>query len=314
MRDPNLLVGMETPDDAGVYRIAPDTALILTLDFFTPIVDDPYDFGQIAVANALSDVYAMGGRPLLAMNIICFPVGDMDISVLHEVLRGGTDKMNEAGVLLVGGHSVEDREIKYGLSVTGTAHPDKVLKNIGSRPGDALILTKPLGTGVIGTAVKAELADAAAEAKIVRSMKVLNRIPAEIMAGYEVHACTDITGFGLLGHAAEMIGEGGMGMTIRSSQVPVFHEALEFAGMGLIPAGTYRNQDFRAGMVDVAEGIPDDLVKVLYDPQTSGGLLIALPADEAGKLLAELKTGGVGDAAIIGEVTGGHPGKISLLP
>lgn len=312
MTDQNLLVGMQKPDDAGVYRIAPDLALILTVDFFTPIVDDPYDFGQIAVANALSDVYAMGGKPLLAMNIICFPVKDLDVSVLHEVLRGGTDKMAEAGVLLVGGHSVEDREIKYGLSVTGTVHPDRVLRSTGARSGDALILTKPLGTGIIGTALKGEMASKIAEEKVIVSMKTLNRKAAELMAGFEVHACTDVTGFGLLGHACEMIEGSDVGMTITSSQVPVFPEALEYAGMGLIPGGAYRNLDFRKGMVDMAAGIPDDCMKVLYDPQTSGGLLIALDAAHANDLLMTLLDHGVGDSAIIGEITDGNPGRIAL--
>lgn len=310
MHDPNLLVGMDRPDDAGVYRISDDLALILTLDFFTPIVDDPYDFGQVAVANALSDVYAMGGTPRLAMNIICFPVKDMEIAVLEEVLRGGSDKMAEAGVLLVGGHSVEDREIKYGLSVTGMVHPDRVLRSTGARPGDMLILTKPLGTGIIGTAVKGELASRSAEQKIIASMKALNRRPAELMAAFDVHACTDITGFGLLGHASEMIEKTGVGMRIFSSMVPLFPEALEYAGMGLIPGGAYRNRDFRAGMVDVREGVGNDLGMVLCDPQTSGGLLIALPSAEAEQLLHELHAGGIDDAVIIGEVTDQHPARI----
>jgi selenide,water dikinase len=305
---------MDRPDDAGVYRISDDLALILTLDFFTPIVDDPYDFGQIAVANALSDVYAMGGVPKLAMNIICFPVKDMDISVLESVLRGGMDKMVEAGVLLVGGHSVEDREIKYGLSVTGMVHPEKVLKNTGARPGDALVLTKPLGTGIIATAVKGEMAHPSVEQKIVSSMKALSRIPAEVMAGYDVHACTDITGFGLLGHACEMIEATGVGMRIFSSRVPVFPEALEYAGMGLIPAGAYRNEGFRRAMVDVRQGVGDDLRMALYDPQTSGGLLIALPSGQAEGFVSQLHARGITEAVVMGEISTHDPGRIILLP
>jgi selenide,water dikinase len=310
MHDPNLIVGMDRPDDAGVYRIAQDLALILTLDFFTPIVDDPYDFGQIAVANALSDVYAMGGRPLLAMNIICFPEKTMDIAILQEILRGGSDKMVEAGVLLVGGHSVDDPEIKYGLSVTGTVHPDKVLKNSGGIPGDAVILTKPLGCGIISTAIKADMAIKSAEEKAVRSMKTLNRRAAEIMEGFTVHACTDVTGFGLLGHACEMIEGTDVGLKIEASRVHVFPEALEYARMGLIPGGAYRNREFRTKMVDIQQGISDELVITLFDPQTSGGLLIVLPCDDAERLVLQLREGGVEEAAIIGEITDAHPGTI----
>ena len=310
MHDPNLIVGMDRPDDAGVYRITRDLALILTLDFFTPIVDDPYDFGQIAVANALSDVYAMGGRPLLAMNIICFPEKTMDISILQEILRGGSDKMVEAGVLLVGGHSVDDPEIKYGLSVTGTVHPDKVLKNTGGLPGDSVILTKPLGCGIISTAIKADMATTAVEEKAVRSMKTLNGKAAKIMEGYTVHACTDVTGFGLLGHACEMIEGTDVGLKIHASQVHVFPEALEYARMGLIPAGAYRNREFRTKIVDIQQGISDELAITLFDPQTSGGLLIVLPGNDAEKLVLQLREGGVEDAAIIGEIIDTQPGRI----
>lgn len=308
--NPNLIVGMDRPDDAGVYRIAQDLALILTLDFFTPIVDDPYDFGQIAVANALSDVYAMGGRPLLAMNIICFPEKTFDIAILQEILRGGSDKMVEAGVLLVGGHSVDDPEIKYGLSVTGTVHPNKVLKNTGGIPGDAVILTKPMGCGIISTAIKADMASKAAEEKAVRSMKTLNRKAAEVMESFNVHACTDVTGFGLLGHACEMIEGTDVGMKIHATLVHVFPEALEYARMGLIPGGAYRNREFRTRMVDIQQGISDELVITLFDPQTSGGLLIVLPGDDAGKLVLQLREGGVEEAAIIGEIIDTHPGTI----
>ncbi len=309
MTDPNLLVGMDKPDDAGVYRISDDLALILTLDFFTPVVDDPYLFGQIAVTNALSDVYAMGGKPLVAMNIICFPQ-DGDVSILQEILRGGYDKMAEAGVLLVGGHSVDDSEIKYGLSVTGTIHPDKVLKNIGSQPGDRLILTKPVGTGIISTAIKADLADAAVEERVAAYMNTLNRIPAELMTGFDVHACTDVTGFGLLGHACEMIEGGGVGMNVYASRVPVIPEAVEYARMGLIPAGAYRNEKFRVSIVEKGGAVSDDIMKVLFDPQTSGGLLISLGAPEADELLSRMKDQGITEAAIIGEITEEHAGRI----
>jgi len=310
MHDPNLLVGMDRPDDAGVYRIAPDLALILTVDFFTPVVDDPYDFGQIAVANALSDVYAMGGAPLLAMNIICFPEKGMDIEVLQQVLKGGSDKMAEAGVLLVGGHSVDDPEIKYGLSVTGTVHPERVLKNTGGRPGDAVILTKPLGCGIISTAIKAELADKPAEEQAVRFMKMLNRKAAEAMEGFPVHACTDITGFGLIGHACEMVEGTDTGMTLFMSRIPMMTDAVEYARMGLIPAGAYRNRDFRRNMVDFMDGIRDEHKMILFDPQTSGGLLVVLPERDAVALLERLHGEGVGEASIIGEITREYHGKI----
>jgi selenide, water dikinase len=313
MTDPNLIVGMERPDDAGVYRISSELALILTLDFITPVVDDPYLFGQIAVTNSLSDVYAMGGRPILAMNIICYPQGG-EIPVLQEILRGGLDKLAEAGVLLVGGHSVDDDEVKFGISVTGTVHPDRVIRNTGARPGDKLILTKPLGTGIISTAIKAEMASPEAEAAIQRSMNTLNKIPAELMASFEVHACTDITGFGLLGHACEMIQGTDTGMTIHYAQVPVFGEALKYLGMGLIPGGTYRNEKFRLPLVDVKGGVEDDQLKILFDPQTSGGLLISVGGNEAEAFLERLHSSGVEEASIIGEITGDNPGRIVVSP
>lgn len=311
MKDTNLLVGMDKPDDAGVYRLSEDLALILTLDFFTPVVDDPYLFGQIAVTNALSDVYAMGGKPLVAMNIICFPQ-EGDISILQDILKGGHDKMAEAGVLLVGGHSVDDSEIKYGLSVTGTVHPDKVLKNMGSQPGDRLILTKPVGTGIISTAIKAEMADEAVEARVAGYMNALNKIPAELMTGFDVHACTDVTGFGLLGHACEMIGGSDVGMTIFASWVPAFPEAFEYARMGLIPAGAYRNEKFRASFMEKEAGVSDERMKILFDPQTSGGLLISLSAPQADELLSMLHDAGIPEAAIIGEITEDHAGRIRV--
>ncbi len=311
MTDPNLLVGMERPDDAGVYRISEDLALILTLDFITPVVDDPYLFGQIAVTNALSDVYAMGGTPLLAMNIISFPQ-EGDGTILQKILKGGYDKMVEAGVLLVGGHSVDDPEMKYGVSVTGKVHPDRILKNSGAQPGDKLILTKPIGTGIISTAVKADMADKASVEAMIRSMNTLNRKPAELMAGYEVHACTDITGFGLLGHACEMIEGTDAGMELFFSRVSVLPGATGYAAMGLIPKGTYRNREFRRDLVEKDSGVADDAIKILFDPQTSGGLFIALPGDHALRLLDELHSAGVAEASIVGEITRDHPGRIQV--
>ena len=312
MTDPNLIVGMGRPDDAAVYRITNDLALILTLDFITPVVDDPYLFGQIAVTNSLSDVYAMGGTPILAMNIICYPQ-DGEIPVLQDILKGGMDKLAEAGVLLVGGHSVGDGEIKFGISVTGTVRPDKVLRNTGARPGDRLILTKPIGTGIVSTAIKAGMADPEAEAAVYRSMNTLNRTAAELMALFEVHACTDVTGFGLLGHACEMVEGTKTGMTIHSSRVPVFSWAPKYLGMGLLPGGAYRNEGFRLPLVAARPGVGEEELKILFDPQTSGGLLIAVKGDEAQVLLEKLLASGVSDAAIIGEITSENPGRIAVV-
>jgi selenide,water dikinase len=265
-------------------------------------VDDPYSFGQVAAANALSDVYAMGGRPLTAMNVVCFPIKTMDISILKEILAGGMAKVHEAGAIVVGGHSIEDPELKYGLSVTGTIHPQKVVLNSGARPGDKLILTKPLGTGIISTALKAGVAGAAAEAKIVKSMTALNRIAAEVMQEVGVHACTDVTGFGLLGHTCEMLNGGEVGMAVDSAAVPYFSEAKEFAEKGMIPGGLGRNREFRASMVEIASEVPTYLADILFDPQTSGGLLIAVPSGKTTSLLERMHREGIEEAAIIGEV------------
>jgi len=309
--DPNLIVGMS--DDAGVYRLRDDLALIQTVDFFTPIVDDPFIFGQVAVANALSDVYAMGGRPLLAMNIICFPINKMDISILQEILLGGMEKIQEAGVLLVGGHSIEDNEIKYGLSVTGIVHPEKVWTKKGLKEGDRLILTKPLGTGIINTAVKGEMADKELEAKSIKAMVTLNKRAAEIMAEAEVHACTDITGFGLLGHLCEMVEENEIGMVVYSSSIPFFPEVKGLVEMGLVPAGLHRNREFRLSMLEISPNVPDWLIDIFFDPQTSGGLLFSLPSGQAEEFLRRLHLGGVEEAAIIGEVTEEPEGRIKIV-
>jgi selenide,water dikinase len=303
---------MEQAEDAGVYKLRDDLAIVQTVDFFTPIVDEPYDFGRIAVANSLSDVYAMGGRPLTALNIVCFPEGSMDISVLQEVLRGGLDKMHEAGVILVGGHSVEDPELKYGISVTGTVHPDKVVHNHGARRGDRLILTKPLGTGIISTAIKGGSATGEAIETIVASMTALNSTASELMQEAGVSAATDVTGFGLLGHACEMIEGADVGMVINAESIPIFEETRELAEMGMIPAGLHRNRDFRKDMVEIDSKVPQYLQDILFDPQTSGGLLIAVPEKKAPELLERLHEEGVKDAAIIGEVVGENKGRIRV--
>ncbi len=286
--------------------------MIQTVDFFTPIVDDPYWFGQIAAANALSDVYAMGGTPKTAMNLVGFPLGEMDISVLRKIIQGGLDKINEAGVILVGGHSVEDRELKYGLSVTGFIHPSRVLTKKNLQTGDCLILTKPLGTGIINTAVKGGLASPATIDRISRIMAELNRIPALVMAEYEVHACTDITGFGLLGHLAEMVQGSGKSVIINSNNVPVLTEAIEFASMGLVPAGTHKNRQFRQCMVQASSNVSNVTNDIFFDPQTSGGLLICCSEDQAGALLADLKSRGLDQARNIGMVTSNSEEKIFL--
>jgi selenide,water dikinase len=272
------------------------------VDFFTPIVDDPYKFGQIAAANALSDVYAMGGVPKTAMNLVAFPIKDMDISVLRQIIQGGLDKMKEAGVVLVGGHSVEDKELKYGLSVTGFIHPDRILTKNNLKTGDRLILTKPLGTGIINTAIKGGLATTEIIDTVTHLMATLNRDAAEIMKDYPVHACTDITGFGLLGHIAEMVIDTGFSVKLTSKTIPIISEALEYAGMGLVPAGTYNNREFRECMVDFAPSVDRLVQDVLFDPQTSGGLLICVDRENADGLIIELKEKGIKDAAIIGEV------------
>jgi selenide, water dikinase len=300
--DPNLLVGLERADDAGVYKVSDDLALVQTLDFFPPMVDDPYSFGQIAAANALSDIYAMGGVPKTAMNIVAFPAKSMDISILRTIIEGGLDKIREAGVVLVGGHTVEDSELKYGLSVTGYIHPDRILTKKNLQTGDILILTKPVGTGIIATAIKAGLADQVVTDKVTLAMTTLNRDAALVMEKFPVHACTDITGFGFLGHLAEMVVDSGQGVRISAADVPMYPEALEWAAMGLIPAGAYNNRNFRGALVDFGANVSQRVQDLLFDPQTSGGLLIAVAAAEAERLVIALKAKGIDAAAIVGEV------------
>jgi len=310
MHDPNLIVGMERADDAGVYKLTDEIALVQTVDFFTPIVDDPCLFGQIAVANALSDVYAMGGRPVCAMNVVCFPIRTMGISVLREILSGGLIKMREAEVSLVGGHSVEDKELKYGLAVTGVVHPDRVLTNVGAKPGDQLILTKPLGTGILTTGIKAGMVDDEVSSRVVEAMATLNRKAAELMMPARPHACTDVTGFGLLGHACEMVERSDVGMVIDSASVPIFPGTRHCCEKGLAPGGLYRNRDFRMPLIEAAPRVPNSVLDILFDPQTSGGLLIAVSASEAGPLRDAMLEAGIEGAAIVGEVVAKPKGKV----
>jgi len=298
-------VGLDRSDDAGVYKVTDDIAIIQTVDFFTPIVDDPYWFGQIAAANALSDVYAMGGVPKTAMNLVAFPLKEMEIAVLRMIIQGGLDKIREAGVVLIGGHSVEDSELKYGLSVTGFIHPDRVLTKGGLQEGDRLILTKPLGTGIINTAIKGGLASEEIIDTVTRLMATLNREAADVMSLYPVHACTDITGFGLIGHLAEMIVNAGIGIRLKSERIPIIPEALEYAGIGLVPAGTYNNREFRKSITEFGPSVDRFTQDVLFDPQTSGGLLICVDGEKADSLLHNLKKNGVEKAAVIGEVISG---------
>ena len=309
--DPNLIVGLESGDDAAVYRLREDLAIVQTIDYFTPIVDDPYDYGQIAVANALSDVYAMGGRPLTAMNVVCFPRQTLDISVLKDVLRGGLDKLREAGVLLVGGHSVDDPELKYGLSVTGIIHPERIITRVGARPGDVLVLTKPLGTGIINTAIKAGLAEKEIVSRVTRQMATLNKSASELMLKVGVHACTDVTGFGLLGHACGMVEGSDIGLVFHAFSVPLLPQVEEYAGMGLIPEGTYRNREFYSPVIE-AQNISDDMMLILYDAQTSGGLLISVPAGRAEALVKRMHEENL-PAAIIGEIVTEPKGKIKVI-
>ena len=285
--DPNLLVGFDKSDDASVYKVSDDLALVQTVDFFPPIADDPYLFGQIAATNALSDVYAMGGEPKLCLNIMAIPES-MPKEAVHQLLRGGYDKVYEAGALITGGHSILDDEPKYGLAVTGFVHPDRVLTNAGARPGDVLLLTKPLGIGVLTTAAKADMASQEAIALAERLMTTLNKSARDAMVNYRVHACTDVTGFGLLGHACEMAQGSGVELELHVGDIDLIPEAVELARMGILPAGMYRNRAFAEGEVDAGntELCRQDL---LYDPQTAGGLLMAVDPADAEALLAELR-------------------------
>jgi len=308
--DPFLLVGIETADDAGVYQINDTTALIQTLDFFTPIVDDPYLFGQIAAANSLSDVYAMGGKPLTAMNIVAFPIGCLPAEVLGDILRGGQDKVIEAGAVIVGGHTIDDSEPKYGLSVTGIVHPQKIWKNSGARPGDKLILTKAIGTGVLATAARAEIFPEGSLASM-HSMAALNRVAAEVAGKYKIHACTDITGFGLLGHIYEMALGSGVSILVQSSAIPLLPDAADAAAMGLVPGGAYANREYLTA-VTINPSVGVNIQDLCFDPQTSGGLLLSVPPSVAADLLMDLHNAGISQAAIIGEVTREGRGEIDV--
>lgn len=307
------MVGLETSDDAGVYRLNPEQAIVQTVDFFTPVVDDPYEFGQIAAANALSDIYAMGAKPLTAMNLVSFPITKLDKQILAQILQGGSDKLREAGALLIGGHSIDDPEPKYGLSVTGLVHPDKVLSNAKAKDGDFLVLTKPLGIGIITTGIKRGIVAPDAETEAVLVMKTLNRGASEAAIKAGANACTDITGFGLLGHLHEMLKASGLSAHLEAEKVPVLESTWECIAQKAVPGGTMANKRYLEGKVEFAENVPEDVRLVLVDAITSGGLLITVPAESLETLLAELEAAQTLTAAVIGRLETGEPGKIAVF-
>jgi len=311
--DPDLLSGFAHGADAAVYRLSDELALVKTVDYITPIVDDPFAFGAIAAANALSDIYAVGARPVLALNLVGFPVKTLPMSMLDEILRGGATKLAEAGVALGGGHSIEDFEPKYGLSVTGIVHPGRMVTHAGARPGDILILTKPLGSGIITTGIDRGLARDDTIARVTAVMAQLNRAAAEAMLAVGVDACTDVSGFGLLGHLRELAAASGVRARIHAGQVPVLPEAWDLARQDAIPDGSHNNARYLAGYVDWAPGISAEARAVLCDAQTSGGLLMAVPPEQEAALTKRLRQAGV-TGSVIGEIVPGVPGRIAVTP
>jgi len=299
--DPNVLISFDTADDAGVYRLTDELALVQTVDFFTPIVDDPYTFGQIAAANALSDVYAMGGKPISALSIVGFPNKADRLDILEQILQGGLAKMQEAGCTVIGGHSIGDDEMKFGYAVTGVVNPQRVLANAGARPGDRLVLTKRIGTGIISTALKEAAASEASVSAAIESMVTLNRASAEVALQFPVHAATDVTGYGLLGHAREMAVASKVSLLIEHAKIEFLPDAFEYSRGGFLPGGLKRNIEFIAGCVEFGDGIPEEIRNLLFDPQTSGGLLLAVEAPAAAPLVAALRDHGV-PTQEIGEV------------
>jgi selenide, water dikinase len=305
---------MNTSDDAAVYRLTPELALVQTVDYITPLVDDPYQFGQIAATNSISDIYAMGARPLLALNVVAFPTDALPITVLGEILRGGADKAREAGVRVIGGHSIDDKEPKYGLAVTGLVHPDRILRNSTARPGDRLLLTKPLGMGIVSTAIKRDTAGADLIERAVAVMTTLNEQAAQAAIDVGVNACTDITGFGLLGHLHEMTAASGVGARIAFRQVPVLEGVVELAAQGVVPGGTKRNLAYVEEFVSFAATMQEVERLLLADAQTSGGLLLSVAANRAGQLRRALQERGVSTVAEIGEVVDDPSGRITVVP
>jgi selenide,water dikinase len=308
-----VLVGISTGDDAAIFRLSADLALVLTVDFFTPIVDDPYDFGQISAANALSDVYAMGGAPLTALSIVSYPAKDGSLDALGRILRGAADKAKEAGIEIIGGHSVEDPEPKFGLAVTGTVHPERILANDAARPGDVLFLTKPLGSGTLTTAIKRGALDDDGVAEVTRVMATLNAAASKAAIGADAHACTDITGFGLLGHVRGMLKDRGLGARLSVSSIPLLSRFRELLRDGVYPGGTQRNLDYYGAWLRLEPNVPEETKLIVADPQTSGGLLIAVAADRAYDLSQRLSALGVEGWAEIGRITEDPTETISFI-
>ncbi|MFH0887701.1 MAG: selenide, water dikinase SelD [Planctomycetota bacterium] len=301
-KHPNLLVGLEKPDDAGIYKLSPDIAIIQTVDFFPPIVDDPFLFGQIAATNALSDIYAMGGKPITAMNVVGFPSQKFPITILREILKGGISKVQEAGAVLVGGHTINDIELKYGLAVTGIIHPDKIITNSNARVGDSLILTKPIGTGVFTSALKGGKVSSNKMGPVIKSMLTLNRDASKIMQKIGVNACTDITGFSLIGHSYMMAVNSNISIALDHKAITYFPQALALSKKGFVPGGTFNNKNFYLSNVSIQKKLPEEVINLLFDPQTSGGLLISVAQDKVQLLLKQLGDKGIKQATVIGEV------------
>jgi selenide, water dikinase len=310
---PDLLVGISTGDDAGVFRLSDDLAIVNTVDFFTPIVDDPFTYGQISAANALSDVYAMGGLPRTALNIVCWPQSGMPPEMLAEILHGAAEKAREAGVVIVGGHSVADDEVKFGMAVTGVIDPRRIVRNVGARPGDALILSKPLGTGILMTAFKRDALADDDYAAAVQSMSMLNAAAASAMLKRDVHAATDITGFGLIGHAMKMAEGTGVTIMFEESDLPLLPGVLEQVRAGMVSGGGQRNREYYEQSLEIAEEVSEEMIEIAFDPQTSGGLLIAVPSSEATALVAELQASGHRDAVQVGRVSERGDSPIRLV-
>lgn len=313
--DPAVLVGHQTADDAAVYRVGPELAIVQTVDLFPPVVDDPYQFGQIAAANSLSDVYAMGARPIFALGVVGFPVAKLKLEVLSAILRGGQDKAREAGIDIVGGHSIDDQEPKYGLVVTGLVHPDRVLRNVGAKPGHVLVLTKPIGTGVLTTAIKRGVLDPASIEAAIVCMATLNRVAAEALDGLSPSACTDVTGYGLLGHLSEMARGSGVTARVRLADVPLLPRARELAAQGVLPGGSRRNLEWVTPWTRFDDAVDPADRLLLADAQTSGGLLVALPEGEAARYLEALRDAGHSlAAAVIGEIVEAPEGGLHVVP